>query len=100
MRKSIFEVITEYAVNEGLSDTLQQDNKYMQIQKKLDDLTREFDALELSKEQRLLVDKLISSYNENGAYYGAICYQQGFRDCALLLVEIGMIKGGKMEESA
>lgn len=100
MRKSIFEVITEYAVNEGLSNVLQQDNKYMQIQKKLDDLTEEFDALGLSKEQRFLVDKLISSYNENGAYYGMMCYQFGFKDCAALLVEIGMIKDGKMEESA
>lgn len=43
------------------------------------------------------MDRLISAYNENGAYYGRLTYQQGFRDCAVLLVEIGLIKDGKRE---
>lgn len=96
MENSIFEVITGYAINEGLSHVLQQDDEYKRIQEKIDDLTSEFDALGLSEEQRFLADKLISSYNENSAYYGKMTYQQGFRDCAALLVEIGMIKEGKV----
>lgn len=100
MEKSIFDVITDYATNERLSNVLQHDDKYKQIVQKTDDLTEELDALALSKEQRLLIDRLISAYNENGAYYGRLTYQQGFRDCAALLVEIGLIKDGKREELA
>lgn len=95
MEKSILEVITGYAVNEGLSHVLQQDDEYKRIQEKIDDLTSEFDALDLSEKQRLLVDRLISSYNQNGAHYGKMTYQQGLRDCASFLVEIGMIKESK-----
>lgn len=97
MEKSIFDVITEYAINEGLSLVLQHDEEYKQIVKKMDDLTEELDALALSKEQRLVVDRLISAYNENGAHYGRMTYQQGVRDCAALLMEIGLIKDGKRE---
>lgn len=95
MEKSIFEVITEYAVNEGLNNVILQSDEYKQIQKEIDDLTSIFDAIGLPKEQRLIVDRLLTSYNESGAFYGRMTYQQGFKDCASLLVEIGMIKDGK-----
>lgn len=97
MGKSIFDVITGYATNEGLSPVLQHDEEYKQIVKKMDDLTEELDALGLSEAQRLAVDRLISAYNENGAYYGRLTYQQGGKDCVALLVEIGLIKDGKRE---
>ena len=100
MNENIFEVITDYAVNEGLNSGIQQNDEYKQIQKEIDDLTSKFNVLGLPKEQRLIVDRLLTSYNESGAYYGKMTYQQGFRDCATLLVEIGLIKDGKMEEPA
>lgn len=100
MEKSIFEVITEYAVNEGLDCVIQQSNEYRRIQNKIVDLTSEFNAFGLPKEQRLTVDRLLTSYNESGAYYGKMTYQQGFRDCAALLMEIGLIKDGKEEGAA
>lgn len=98
MEKTIFDVITEYAVNEGLSSVLQHDEEYKQIIQKLDSLTEELNALGLSDAQRLTMDRLISAYNENGAYYGRLTYQRGFKDCAALLVEIGVIKDGKRED--
>lgn len=100
MDKNIFDVIAEYAVNEGVSNVLKQDDEYKRIIQKIDDLTKAFDSLNLSKEQWLLMDRLISAYNENGAYYGRLTYKQGMMDCASLLVEMGLIKNGKMEESA
>ncbi len=100
MEKSIFEMITDYAVNEGLSRVLQQSDEYGRIQKKMNDATSEFEALCLPKEQRLIIDRLLTSYNESGAYYGKMTYQQGFRDCVLLLVEIGLIRNGKEEKVA
>ena len=100
MDKNIFDVITDYAINEGLNRIMLQSDEHRQIQENMDKLTSEFDALGLPKEQRLTVDRLLTSYNESGACYGRMTYQRGFRDCAALLVEIGLIKDGKEEGTA
>lgn len=91
MDKNIFDVITEYAVNEAVNGVLLQNDEYKQIQAKIDSLTDELDRYILPKELRALIDRLISSYNENSALYGRMTYQQGMRDCAALLVKMGLI---------
>lgn len=91
MDKDIFDVITEYAVNEAVNGVLLQNDEYKQVQAKIGSLTNELDRYILPKELRLLIDRLISSYNENSALYGRMTYHQGMRDCASLLVEVGLI---------
>lgn len=100
MNESIFEVITDYAVNEGLNSGMQQNDEYKRIHEEMDDLTSKYNALGLPKEQRLIVDRLLTSYNESGAHYGKMTYQQGFKDCVSLLLEIGMIRDAKEEKVA
>lgn len=100
MDKNIFDVITEYAVNEAVNGVLLQNDEYKQIQAKIDSLTDELDRYILTKEQKELIDRLISSYNENSALYGRMTYRQGMRDCASLLVEMGLIKNGKEDGAA
>lgn len=95
MDKDVFDVITDYAVNEAVNDVLLKSDEYKQIQDKIDSLTDELDELNLPKEQRALIDRLISSYNENSALYGRTTYQQGMKDCASLLLEMGLIKDEK-----
>lgn len=92
MAKDIFDVITDYAVNESVNGVLLQNGEYKQIQAKIDSLTDELDKFMLPKEQMVLIDRLISSYIENGALYGRMTYQQGMRDCAALLVKMGLIR--------
>lgn len=91
MDKDIFDVITEYAINEAVNITLLQNDEYKQIQAEIDSLTDELDRYILPKELRVLIDRLISSYNENGALYGRMTYRQGMRDCASLLLEISVL---------
>ena len=67
MRKSIFEVITEYGMDEGVNDVLMENEEYGKIREKEELLAKEFDSFELTEEQRLTVDQLISSCNESGA---------------------------------
>ncbi len=74
MRKSIFNIIMEYAINEGVNSILWQDDEYEQIQEKIDTLTNEFTAFGLSEKQRLLTDQLLTCYNDSGACYGKITY--------------------------
>lgn len=60
--RSVFEVITGYAVNERIKILLL------------------FEELNLDKEQRLIVDRLVSLHTESGALYGRVTYQQRCRD--------------------
>lgn len=100
MGKDIFEVLTEYAVNERLDDILLNDIEYQKIQREMDELIEQFHELSLPKEQNLLVDRLVSSHTESGCCYGRIAYRQGMRDSVSILLKMGLIKDGKMEESA
>ena len=92
MDKNIFDILTDNAINERLNDLLLQDNEYQKIQEEISNLIEQFNMLNLPKEQMLIVDKLLSAHTDCGCYYGRITYQQGFRDCTLLLREMELIK--------
>lgn len=92
MDKNIFEVLTDNAINERLNDILLQDKEYQKIQEEISNLIEQCNMLKFPKEQRLIIDKLVSAHTDCGSYYGRITYQQGFRDCALLLREMEIIK--------
>lgn len=92
MNKNIFEILTENVVNERMDKILLRDKEYQKVQKKINRFTEEFDKLGLPKEQRLIVDRLISSYTESGCCYRRIAYKQGIKDCTLLLRKMELIK--------
>ncbi len=88
----IFEAITDYLVNERVTETLQGDRQYQQMQAKIGNQMGLFDELNLDKEQWLVADRLISLHAESGTLYGRIAYQQGYRDCVALLQALDLIK--------
>ena len=92
MKKDILDIITEYAVNEGMDDILLNDAEYIRIQDKISDVAAEFDKLGLAKEECLVVDRLIAAQVESGAYYGRRTYQRGFLDCVALLKKMDLFK--------
>lgn len=91
MDKNVFEILMDNAVNDRLDNILLQDSEYQQVQNKISNLAEQLKKLELPKEQKLMVDQLISLHTESGCCYGKIAYRQGFRDCALLLKEMQLI---------
>ena len=91
--KSILDLITEHAVNERLDAILFCDQKFIALQKELDEQIKAFDNLSLSKEARQVADQLISSHTESEAYYSAAAYRLGLKDCAAMLNGIGLVKG-------
>lgn len=91
-RKSPFDVIAGYSVNEGLGEALQQNDEYIAIQKKIDEQTALLDGQNFTREQRLMIDRLVCAYTENGALYGLMTYKKGFRDCGSLLREMNLVK--------
>ena len=90
--KDIFEIITEYSVNERMDNILLQNEEYREIQNKIEKQIEQFNELNLNSEQRLVVDRLISIHIESGALYGRMTYKQGFRDCISLLQKVDLIK--------
>lgn len=90
--KNIFDIITDHATNEGLNRTLLEDEEYLRVQEEIDESTEQIDRQNFTKEQRLMIDRLVCAYTENGALYGRMTYQQGIRDCVTLLLEMGLIR--------
>lgn len=92
MGDNIFDIITNYSVNEGINKSLLEDEEYRKIQKEIDEKIKRYKQLGLTKEQRLEVDRLISAHTASGACYGRITYRKGFHDCVSLLQEMGLIR--------
>ena len=92
MEDNIFDIITNYSVNEGINKILLEDEEYRKIQKEIDEKIKRYKQLGLTKEQRLEVDRLISAHTASGACYGRITYRKGFHDCVSLLQEMGLIR--------
>lgn len=95
MKKSMFDVITEYSINEGLDKILLQSEEYIKIQNKIAEQRAHLDKVNLTKEQCLIIDRLLSAHIESGAVYGKMAYKQGFQDCAKLLFEMELLKTAK-----
>ena len=92
MDKNIFDILTEYAINKRMDDILLQDEEYQKAQKEISSPTDEFNQMGLPKEQRSVIDSLMFFHVESGCCYGRIAYQQGLRDCSLLLRNLELIK--------
>lgn len=92
MEKNIFDRIADHSINEGMDSILLQNEEYMEVQNKIDEQMMQFDKLNLTKEQCLVVDRLISAQTESGSIYGKMAYKQGFQDCVALLLEMKLLK--------
>ena len=92
MGSNIFNIMADYSINEGMDSILLQNEEYMEMQNKIEEQMMQFDKLNLTKEQCLIVDRLLSAYMESGAVYGKMAYRQGFQDCAALLLEMKLLK--------
>ena len=90
--KNLFDVITDYSVNEGLDKAMWQNEEYIEIQKRINEQTEQLDRRYFTKEQRLMIDKLVCAHTENGSFYGRMTYKKGFKDCISLLRDLEMLK--------
>lgn len=90
--ENIFEVITDYTVNERMIKILIENRAYQEVQSRIASQIELLDGLNLGKDQWMVVDRLASLHTESGALYGRIAYQQGYRDCVDLLQAMNLIK--------
>lgn len=88
MEESFLDVITDSALNERFDGIILQDEKYMQLQEKIDSISDECDALTLTDEQKHIVNKFIAAHTEMETHFAHVAYRQGFKDCANLFKEV------------
>ena len=88
MEESFLDVITDSALNERFDRIILQDEKYVQLQEKIEELSGECDALTLTDGQKLAINKLVAAHTEIGTCFAYAAYRQGFKDCANLFKEV------------
>lgn len=89
--ESLLDILIDKVTSERLYHKLYKDEEYLELHKELDKTIERFDSLELNLEQNLIVDKMISAYNAENAFYSEKAYQQGIYDCVQFLKEINVL---------
>ena len=70
-----------------------QDEVYLKDSQDLNELEERYTNLELSKEQRMIVNDYIACSESVRARINDLSYMAGMRDAVLLLNQMGLIKG-------
>ena len=70
-----------------------QDEVYLKDSQDLNELEERYTNLELSKEQRMIVNDYIACGESVRARINDLSYMTGMRDAVLLLNQMGLIKG-------
>lgn len=70
-----------------------QDEVYLKDSQDLNELEERYTKLELSKEQRMIVNDYIACGESVRARINDLSYMAGMRDAVLLLNQMGLIKG-------
>lgn len=89
--ESLFDEFVGMATNVRLDNILNKDKGFLEVQEKASRAIKLYEELELTEQQQLIVDRMVSAHNEAGAYYGRMAYKQGVFDCVELLKEMGVL---------
>ena len=92
MEKDVLNTITKHLTAERFDKIVSNDETYLKKQDKIEKYAKQFEELGLSKDQRLIIDRLLSANNESNYRYSELAYMQGFKDCVELLKTIDVIK--------
>ena len=88
-RERLLEILVRTRTVKALDEVVSKNRDYQSTLRRQDESFDLLDQMELSKEQKTIVDKIISAANECGAAYGAIAYRLGLHDGIKLTAEIG-----------
>ena len=92
MEKSVFELLVYALAYERLDSLILQNLDYDATIEEVDSLAEELRTMDLGMEETKAVNRLICAYLTQNEVYSRFAYEQGFRDCAELLTEIGVVR--------
>lgn len=86
----LLNVLVESGIKK-LDLVLQEDEEFINLQNETEEATKNYDALDLDRNAKLIIDRMVSAYNSEGAYYGEVAYRLGILDCVELLKELNIL---------
>lgn len=90
-KKELLGIIAQHRTVKALDDILKDDQDYQEALAQQQECLDLLDDLELSAEQKKVVEKMITANNHTGAVYGAVAYRFGMEDGIRLCVEMEKI---------
>lgn len=89
---NIFEVLTNIATGERLDATLFGDAAYQKARNEVDGISAQVKGYGFTEGEMQMIDGLVCAYISQGICCMKAAYRQGFKDCACLLGEMGLVK--------
>ncbi len=91
MDKDIREILAGYMTKERFDRIATEEKKFLQKDELVQSLTKQLQKSEMTKEQRLAVDQLLTANKESNSIYSQLAYIQGVKDCANMLKRLNLI---------
>ena len=91
MERNVFELLVDALAHERLDSIVLKIPEYEFTVEEIDRMAKELEIMDLSVEETRAVNRLICAYLTQNEVYSRFAYEQGFRDCAELLKEIGVV---------
>ena len=92
-KDGLLEIIAEHRTGEALDEAVRKDKEYQGALVEQKEVFNILDALELTSEQKKVVDQMISANTHVGAMYGEAAYRVGMEDGIRLRMEMEDIRG-------
>jgi len=92
MEDKILKAISKKMTEERLEKIVSSEKEYRKKSKEIENLSGQLEGYGLTKEQRLIIDRLLSASNECNARYSELAYIQGMKDTVSMLKELDLIK--------
>ena len=91
-KEKILDILVKTRTVKALDEAVEKSNAYQETLKRQDKAFDALDKARLSREQKDIVDRAISTANDCGAAYGAVAYELGLQDGIKLMSELKEIK--------
>ena len=87
----LLEIIAAHRTMADLDEILQKDKVYQEALAEEQEASDQMEDMDFTEDQKKVVDRVITAYNQCGAAYGAAAYRFGMEDSVRLLKELGEI---------
>lgn len=91
MSNNIFDILVKYCANERNDAMTLKSAGYQKLQNEGQKVNQDFKQLDITEEQRDIIDNMMAEQNAILTYFSEINYRQGFLDCISLLKEINVL---------
>lgn len=89
--ENIFEILVRNAINERLDDLAKEDEKYKELDHKMDEAIDKWIASGLSEEQNAIISQMADASAALSSQYTVLAYKLAVNDTIELLKDIGII---------